>query len=33
MVSAVFIVNVSSVMSMLVRDCELIDIAGEIGKR
>ncbi|MBR1694422.1 MAG: cation:dicarboxylase symporter family transporter, partial [Selenomonas sp.] len=33
MVSAVFVVNISSVMSMLVRDCELIDIAGEIGKR
>jgi len=33
MVSAVFVLNVSSVMSMLIRDCELIDIAGEIGKR
>ena len=33
MVSAVFVVNVSSFMSMLVRDCELIDIADEIGKR
>ena len=33
MVSAVFVLNVSSVMSMLVRDCELVDIAGEIGKR
>lgn len=33
MVSAVFVVNISSVMSMLIRDCELVDIAGEIGKR
>lgn len=33
MVSAVFVVNVSSFMSMLVRDCELIDIADEVGKR
>lgn len=33
MVSAVFVVNVSSVMSMLIRDCELMDIASEIGKR
>ena len=33
MVSAVFVVNISSVMSMLIRDCELLDIAGEIGKR
>ena len=31
MISAVFVLNVSSVMAMLVRDCELVDIAGETG--
>ena len=33
MIAAVFVVNISSLMSMIIRDCELIDISYELKKQ